>query len=77
MSQSDNYNTPITNLGLVLFLAMEYASGAKWGAAVMGIGILLGVGVMVLRLLRIGASETDPAPAPGPVSETSADAATS
>ena len=67
----------ISLLGLGFLIGMEYASGAKWGAAVMGIGILLGVGVMVLRLVRLGASEAEPTPAPGPVSETSAEAATS
>lgn len=65
------------NLGLVLFLALEFASGAKWGAAVMGTGILVGVGVMVVRLVRIREIEDQPVPLREVATETPIEAATS
>ncbi len=40
----------LTNLGLLAFLGIEIASGGRLGAAVMGVGVLLGLLTMILRL---------------------------
>jgi hypothetical protein len=40
----------LTNLGLLVFLGIEIASGGRLGAAVMGVGVLLGLLTMILRL---------------------------
>lgn len=41
----------LMNVGLVLFVALKFASDTRLGAIVMGVGVLLGVGTMIVRLL--------------------------
>lgn len=40
----------LINLGLVFFLALKIAADIRWGAAVMGVGVVLGVITMIVRL---------------------------
>jgi hypothetical protein len=40
----------LINLGLVFFLGLKIAADIRWGAAVMGVGVVLGVITMVVRL---------------------------
>ena len=40
----------LMNIGLVIFFMVKIATNARFGAIVMGIGVLLGVGTMLLRL---------------------------
>lgn len=46
----------LINLGLALFLALKISADVRWGAAVMGVGVVLGVLTMLLRL-RAGSIE--------------------
>ena len=41
----------LMNLGLIVFVAMKYFSESRYGAIVMGIGVIVGVGTMIVRLL--------------------------
>lgn len=41
----------LTNLGIVVFVAVKFAADSRAGAFVMGIGVLLGVGAMIARFL--------------------------
>lgn len=40
----------LINLGLVFFLTLKIAADSRWGAAVMGVGVVLGVITMIVRL---------------------------
>lgn len=40
----------LINLGLILFLGLKIAADIRWGAIVMGIGVVLGVITMLIRL---------------------------
>jgi hypothetical protein len=61
------------NIGLVLFLVLEYTAGIRLGAIVMGIGVLLGVATMIVRLLRVRESEEKPVAMAEVVQEAPAD----
>jgi SAM-dependent methyltransferase len=41
----------LINLGLPVFFALDILADVRWGALVMGVGVLLGVLVMIVRLL--------------------------
>lgn len=41
----------LMNLGVIVFVALKYTSDSRYGAIVMGIGVLVGVGTMLVRLL--------------------------
>lgn len=47
--------------GIVVFVAGEAAGGVAHGAALMGVGVLLGVGTMLYRLQTDGVETADPA----------------
>jgi hypothetical protein len=41
----------LMNLGIIVFIGLEYINDSRLGAIVMGIGVLVGVGTMMVRLL--------------------------
>lgn len=51
----------VLNAGLIIFVAVEAAMEVSHGAAVMGLGVLLGVGTMLRRLQVDGVEAGDPA----------------
>ncbi len=52
----------LINLGLLAFFGLKIAADARWGALVMGVGVLLGVATMVLRLRASAVSESSAHP---------------
>lgn len=50
----------LLNAGIVLFVVVEAAMGVSHGAAIMGVGVLLGVGTMIHRLQADGVEAAEP-----------------
>jgi hypothetical protein len=51
----------LLNVGIVVFVTVDAAMGVSHGAAIMGLGVLLGVGTLIRRLQNGDVDTTDPA----------------
>lgn len=54
-------STRLLFLGLLAFAATEIGLGERYGALIMGVGVLLGAGTMAHRLLEEEPSDHQPA----------------